>query len=62
VTSGIKATPQYAPGHLDLVRRLREGLPTGLVVAGAAYDGVGVPAVIQSGRLAAQEIVSARRT
>jgi oxygen-dependent protoporphyrinogen oxidase len=54
--------PQYAPGHLDLVRRLRAALPLGLVVAGAAYDGVGVPAVIRSGQLAAQEIAAARRT
>ncbi|MCU1621321.1 MAG: protoporphyrinogen oxidase [Frankiales bacterium] len=46
--------PQYAPGHLDLVRRLRSGLPPGLAVAGAAYDGVGVPAVIRSGQLAAR--------
>jgi oxygen-dependent protoporphyrinogen oxidase len=54
--------PQYAPGHLDLVRRLRAGLPPGLAVAGAAYDGVGVPAVINSGQLAAQEIAGVRRT
>lgn len=42
--------PQYAPGHLDLVRRLRDRLPPGLAVAGAAYDGVGVPAVVRSGQ------------
>ena len=45
--------PQYAVGHLDLVARLRAALPTGLAVAGAAYDGVGVPAVARSGRDAA---------
>jgi oxygen-dependent protoporphyrinogen oxidase len=47
--------PQYAVGHLDVVRRVREavaGLP-GLAVAGAAYDGVGVPACARSGREAA---------
>jgi oxygen-dependent protoporphyrinogen oxidase len=49
--------PQYAPGHLDLVDRLRRGLPPGLALAGAAFDGVGVPAVIRSGQLAAQQIV-----
>lgn len=54
--------PQYAPGHLDVVRRLRARLPAGLAVAGAAYDGVGVPAVIRSGQLAAQEITGARGT
>ncbi|MFL6240112.1 MAG: protoporphyrinogen oxidase [Actinomycetes bacterium] len=47
------ALPQYAPGHLDLVRRVREALPAGIVVCGAAYDGVGVPACIRSGFTAA---------
>ena len=38
--------PQYAVGHLDLVRRVRTAVAgqPGLAVAGAAYDGVGVPA------------------
>lgn len=48
--------PQYAPGHLDLVRRLREALPPGVAVAGAGYDGVGVPAVIRSGQDAARAL------
>jgi oxygen-dependent protoporphyrinogen oxidase len=46
--------PQYAVGHLDLVARLRRALPAGLALAGAAYDGVGVPAVARSGQVAAQ--------
>ncbi len=48
--------PQYAVGHLDRVRRVREdvGRHPGLAVAGAAYDGVGVPACARSGREAAQ--------
>jgi len=49
--------PQYAVGHLELVRRLRAALPEGLVVAGAAYDGVGVPAVARSGVEAAQMLL-----
>ena len=52
--------PQYAPGHLDLVASLRAalaGLPT-LAVAGAAYDGVGVPACIGSGRAAARSVLA----
>ncbi|MFN2536521.1 MAG: protoporphyrinogen oxidase [Mycobacteriales bacterium] len=53
--------PQYAPGHLDLVQRLRAGLPAGLAVAGAAFDGVGVPAVIRSGQLAALEVTRGRQ-
>jgi oxygen-dependent protoporphyrinogen oxidase len=50
--------PQYAVGHLDLVRRLRASLPAGLAVAGAAYDGVGLPAVARSGLEAAQVVVA----
>ncbi len=42
------ALPQYAVGHLDRVTRIRAALPTGLAVAGAAYDGVGIPACIAS--------------
>lgn len=49
--------PQYAVGHLDRVRRTREALPPALAVAGAAYDGVGVPAVIRSGRAAAAAVL-----
>ncbi len=45
--------PQYAPGHLDRVRRARAALPAGVFVCGAAYDGVGVPACVRSGRSAA---------
>ena len=42
------ALPQYAVGHLDRVSRIRAALPAGLAVAGAAYDGVGIPACIAS--------------
>lgn len=48
--------PQYAPGHLSVVSRLRAGLPVGLAVCGAVYDGVGVPACIASGYAAAEQI------
>jgi protoporphyrinogen/coproporphyrinogen III oxidase len=53
--------PQYAVGHLDRVARVRdevERLP-GLAVCGAAYDGVGIPAVIASARRAASEVQAA---
>ncbi len=50
--------PQYAVGHLDLVARLRAALPTRLAVAGAAYDGVGVPAVAKSGQDAARAVLA----
>ncbi|MCW2606324.1 MAG: Protoporphyrinogen oxidase, partial [Frankiales bacterium] len=48
--------PQYAVGHLDRVRAHRAAVARhpGLAVAGAAYDGVGVPACARSGREAAR--------
>ncbi|WP_248580486.1 protoporphyrinogen oxidase [Nocardioides sp. InS609-2] len=48
------ALPQYAVGHVGRVVRIRAALDgTGVVVCGATYDGVGIPAVIGSARLAA---------
>jgi oxygen-dependent protoporphyrinogen oxidase len=49
------ALPQYAVGHLDRVARIRAALDAvpGLEVCGAAYDGVGIPAVIGSAQRAA---------
>jgi oxygen-dependent protoporphyrinogen oxidase len=49
--------PQYAVGHLDRIRRIRSALPAGLAVAGAAYGGIGVPAVIRSGTEAAERLL-----
>jgi oxygen-dependent protoporphyrinogen oxidase len=50
------ALPQYAPGHLDRVCRARAALADlpGLALAGAAYDGVGIPACVRSGAAAAE--------
>ncbi len=51
--------PQYPVGHAARVRRIRSALaayPT-LAVCGAAYDGVGIPACIASGRAAASALV-----
>ncbi len=50
--------PQYAVGHLDRVARIRAavGSVPGLAVCGAAYDGVGIPAVIASARAAAASL------
>lgn len=49
------ALPQYQVGHLDRVDSLRRALAdmTGVVVAGAAVDGVGIAACVASGREAA---------
>ncbi|MGZ5405993.1 MAG: protoporphyrinogen oxidase [Nocardioides sp.] len=48
------ALPQYAVGHLARVARVRDDVARvpGLAVCGAAYDGVGIPAVIGSARRA----------
>jgi oxygen-dependent protoporphyrinogen oxidase len=51
--------PQYAPGHLDRVAAARAALPATLRLAGAGYDGVGIPACIRSGQSAATEIAEA---
>jgi oxygen-dependent protoporphyrinogen oxidase len=51
--------PQYTVGHLDRVAAIRAevaGLP-GIEVAGSAYDGVGIPAVISSATTAAAAVV-----
>ncbi|MCW2825650.1 MAG: hemG [Aeromicrobium sp.] len=53
--------PQYDVGHLDRVETVERsvaGVP-GLEVCGAAYRGVGIPAVIGSGRAAARRLLDA---
>ena len=51
------ALPQYAVGHPTLVDRIRAGLPPTLEASGAAYDGVGIPACVGSGRAAARRLL-----
>lgn len=60
VTRWPAALPQYSVGHLDRVRRIREGVAAlpGLAVCGAAYDGLGIPACIASARLAADQVLA----
>lgn len=54
------ALPQYAVGHVDRVARIRAAVAQvpGLEVAGAAYEGVGIPACIASGRQAAEAVLT----
>jgi oxygen-dependent protoporphyrinogen oxidase len=54
VTRWPGAFPQYRPHHAELVAAIEAALPSGLVVAGASYHGIGVPACIKSARNAAQ--------
>lgn len=53
--------PQYAVGHLDRVARIRAAVATvpGLAVCGAAYDGVGIPAVVASAHRAVRDLAIA---
>ncbi|RZS89504.1 oxygen-dependent protoporphyrinogen oxidase [Motilibacter rhizosphaerae] len=59
VTRWRQALPQYAVGHVERVARIRADVAKvpGLAVCGAAYDGVGIPAVIASGREAAHGVL-----
>lgn len=53
--------PQYNVGHLERVAKIRESAARvpGLQLAGAAYDGMGIPACITSGRDAARRVMEA---
>lgn len=54
VTRWPEALPQHESGHRDRIGAVRRGLPDGLHVAGAAYDGIGVTScVAQAERVAA---------
>ncbi|HWV27544.1 MAG TPA: protoporphyrinogen oxidase [Aeromicrobium sp.] len=55
------ALPQYDVGHLDLVATVERDIATvpGLEVCGAAYHGVGIPAVIASAQAAARRLLDA---
>jgi protoporphyrinogen/coproporphyrinogen III oxidase len=52
--------PQYNVGHLDRVAGIRQAVARqpGLAVAGAAYDGVGIPACIATAKSAVAEITA----
>ena len=53
--------PQYRPGHLERVAAIDDHLARdapGVVVAGAALRGLGVPACIRQGQSAARQLLS----
>jgi oxygen-dependent protoporphyrinogen oxidase len=54
------AMPQYFVGHTDRLQRVRarEANHTGLLLAGNAFDGVGIPNCIHSGEVAAERLVN----
>ncbi|CAM5557046.1 protoporphyrinogen oxidase [Streptomyces tanashiensis] len=64
VTRWIGGLPQYPVGHLARVARVRAAVAAlpGLRLAGAAYDGVGIPACVASAHRAADEIIATSKT
>jgi oxygen-dependent protoporphyrinogen oxidase len=57
----VGSNPQPVLGHRTRLSRIRERLRElpGLELAGAAYDGVGIPDCIRQGRAAARSVLSA---
>jgi oxygen-dependent protoporphyrinogen oxidase len=47
------AFPQYRPHHGAAIAAAERALPPGIALAGASYHGIGIPACIRSGQLAA---------
>jgi oxygen-dependent protoporphyrinogen oxidase len=54
------AMPQYLVGHHDRLERINRSLSVfpGLALAGNAYQGVGIPQCVRSGRMAAEKILA----
>ena len=55
------ALPQYEVGHLDRIAEVRHDIERRrprVRLAGAAYDGIGIPACIAAGRGAARELMA----
>ena len=59
VTRWGGALPQYNVGHLERVAAIRDAVAAqpGLAVAGAAYDGVGIPACVATAKSAATQVL-----
>lgn len=53
-----RSNPQYELGHLERVDALDRACPPGLLLAGSAYRGVGIPDCIRQGREAAERAVA----
>ena len=57
-----RAMAQYAVGHQERMKRVKEhvGALPGLRLAGNAYEGIGIPDCIRTGRQAAKELMAAQ--
>ncbi len=65
VTRWVEAFPQYRPGHIKRVNQLDALLETaapGLLLTGASYRGIGIPACIQQARVAATRVMDKLNT
>ena len=58
ITRWPRSFPQYEPGHLDRVAAIEAAVPAGVVVAGAAYRGIGIASCVRQGREAARVALS----
>lgn len=58
-----RAMAQYAVGHQERMKRVKEHVATlpGLRLAGNAYDGIGIPDCIRTGRQAAKELMAEKQ-
>lgn len=58
-----RAMAQYAVGHQERMKRVKERVASlpGLRLAGNAYDGIGIPDCIRTGRQAAKELVAEKQ-
>jgi len=54
LTRWQRAFPQYRPHHHRTVAAIADDLPPSLVLAGASYHGIGIPACVRSGEQAAR--------
>jgi protoporphyrinogen/coproporphyrinogen III oxidase len=52
VSRWANAFPQYRPHHGSMVAAAERSLPDGVVLAGASYHGIGIPACVRSGQQA----------
>ncbi|NWJ46704.1 MAG: protoporphyrinogen oxidase [Chloroflexi bacterium] len=56
----INANPQYEVGHLDKVANIKATCPPWLVLAGADFEGGGIPDCIRTGRESAKQALASR--
>lgn len=61
VTRWTAAFPQYRPHHAERVAAIEAALPAGIVLAGASYRGIGIPACIADGERAAAALLALHR-